>query len=94
MLPPLSTSIGSSSSPEPAHHSILGDDQAADVVGGHSADGVVHGGALVDLVVDVEVARLLPRVLRCAHVCRRNYDVVRYSNETRITPPRGKGGGE
>lgn len=51
-----------------AHHSILGDDEAADVVGGHSADGVVHRGALVDLVVDVEVARLLPRVLRCAHV--------------------------
>lgn len=52
-----------------SHHSVLGDDEAADVVGRHPADRVVHGGALVDLVVDVEVARLLPRVLRRAHVC-------------------------
>lgn len=48
------------------HNSVLSDDEAAHVVSGHSADGIVHGRALVDLVVDVEVARPLPRLLRRA----------------------------
>lgn len=50
------------------HHSVLSDDEASHVVRGHSADGIEHVVPLVDLVVDVEVARLLPRVLRRAHV--------------------------
>ena len=54
-----------------AHHTIVGDDEAAHVICGHSADGVKHRVPLVDLVVDVEVARLLPRVLCRAHVWKK-----------------------
>lgn len=46
------------------HLAVRGDDQAAHVVRRHPLHGVVHRIILVHLVVDVEVARLLPGVLR------------------------------
>ena len=38
-------------------------DQTANVVRGEALDAVVHGSVLADGVVDLHVARLLPRVL-------------------------------
>ena len=38
-------------------------DQAADIVRGKALDGIVHGGLLADGVIDLHVARLLPRIL-------------------------------